>query len=122
MTNVIKGVLVRSRLLTVGVLKLMYKNILSSTCKLYFHLMLLHTRKIRGFMDINMFPMGCRFYLKTGSSDLFPRCKSSFSIASLGPESYKVPVLRTNECRHSLLILFSSSIFLHTISFLCVYF
>ena len=25
-----------------------------------------HYRKIRGFMDINMFLVGCRFYLKTG--------------------------------------------------------
>ena len=66
MSNVIKGVLVRSRLSTVGVLKMMCKNILSSTCKLYMHLMLLHYRKIRGFMDIYMFLVGCRFYLKTG--------------------------------------------------------
>ena len=64
-TNVIKGVLARSRLSTVGVLKLMCKNILGSSCKLYLYLKLLHIRKIRGWwVRLTCFPWVVGFTLK----------------------------------------------------------
>ena len=71
-----KGVLARSRLSKVEILKLMCKNIMCSTCLVMLVLDASPHQEGPWLIDIYMFPMGCKFYLKTGSPDLFPKCVS----------------------------------------------
>ena len=103
-TNVIKGVLARSRLSTVGFLKLMCINLLVSTCKWYLYLMLLHIRRsvVDRYLHVSH---GYRFYLKTGLPDLFFHSKPR-------PREVKTFVLQgntalTDEPRHYLVFLFN---------------
>ena len=76
MANGKKGVLVRSRLSKVGILKLMCKNIMGSTCLMILVLDPSPHQEGPRLIDIYMFPMGCKFYLKPGSPDLFPKSVS----------------------------------------------